>query len=217
MTWIFGYGSIIWRPDFPFVERRQVWVDGHVRRFWQGSPDHRGTPAALGGVVTMVPEEGARCWGMAYRLDPEHEEEVMAALDYRERGGYVRIDVSFRSEEGEEPISGITYIASPENEHFLGPDDLEAMVRQIAGAAGESGRNSDYVINLANHLRDMGLDDPHVFALAEAVKDAVDHVPLSPKAMARLRADQEHEQALERVKSHSELFHGMADTRFIID
>lgn len=147
----------------------------------------------------MVPEPGAKCWGMAYRLDPEHEEEVMAALDYRERGGYVRIDVLFRSSEDEEPTPAITYIASPENAHYLGPDDLEVMVRQIAGAAGESGRNSDYVINLAHHLREMGLDDPHVFALAEAVKDAVDHVPLSPRAMASLRAEQEHSVSEGRV------------------
>lgn len=182
MTWIFGYGSIIWRPDFPYAERTLAFVANHTRRFWQGSPDHRGTPASLGRVVTLVPEEGEVCWGFAYRVAPAHVDEVMAYLDHRERGGYVRISVPFHRATAVcanplhnmgEAIESITYIAAPDNEHYLGPDALPRMVRQIAGAAGESGRNADYVINLAMHLREMGLDDPHVFTLAQAVREAV--------------------------------------------
>lgn len=186
MTWIFGYGSIIWRPDFPYAERTLAFVANHTRRFWQGSPDHRGTPTSLGRVVTLVPEPGAVCWGMAYRIPADRVDEVMAYLDHRERGGYVRINVAFHRaqhvssnplasaefKEGE-GIDSITYIASPENEHYLGPDALPAMVRQIASAAGESGQNADYVINLATHLCEMGLEDPHVFTLAQAVREAV--------------------------------------------
>lgn len=192
MTWVFGYGSIIWRPDFPYAERTLAFVANHTRRFWQGSPDHRGTPTSLGRVVTLVPEPGAVCWGMAYRIAPEHHDEVMAYLDHRERGGYVRINVDFHRADKvvPDPLSSlspsaageasITYIANPENEHYLGPSPLPAMVRQIASAAGESGRNADYVINLATHLGQMGLDDPHVFTLAQAVREAV--AAMSPVA-----------------------------------
>ena len=66
--WIFGYGSLVWRPDIPHDERRPAWIRGFARRFWQGSTDHRGVPEAPGRVVTLVRDEAARCWGAAYRV-----------------------------------------------------------------------------------------------------------------------------------------------------
>src|SRR5581483_11846825 len=65
--WIFAYGSLIFRPDFPWIERRRAFVRGWARRFWQGSPDHRGVPEAPGRVVTLVARDGF-CGGCAYRI-----------------------------------------------------------------------------------------------------------------------------------------------------
>lgn len=180
-TWVFGYGSIIWRPDFEFAEKRTGWVNDHTRRFWQGSPDHRGQPGALGRVLTLVPELGSECWGVCYRLPKEKEDDIMAALDYRERGGYVRINVPFEYEVSPgvtEKVTAITYIASPDNKYYLGPVPMEDMVRQIYFARGESGKNIDYVLNLARHLETMGLADDHIHELAvqlesRAAKEAI--------------------------------------------
>ncbi len=71
-VWIFGCGSLVWRPAFPYARRRRACVRGWARRFWQDSTDHRGTPDAPGRVVTLVPELDATCWGIAYRVEAEN-------------------------------------------------------------------------------------------------------------------------------------------------
>ena len=67
--WIFGYGSLMWHPGFEFSENRPAAITGWMRRFWQGSTNHRGVPGAPGRVVTLMPDESAVCRGMAYRVD----------------------------------------------------------------------------------------------------------------------------------------------------
>ena len=98
--WIFGYGSLVWRPAFPHRERRAAFIEGWERRFWQGSTDHRGVPGAPGRVVTLVPCEGKTCWGMAYHVPGEDVAATLDQLDHRERGGYARRNVTLEFRDG---------------------------------------------------------------------------------------------------------------------
>lgn len=168
-VWIFGYGSLVWRPDFPFVDARPATIAGWTRRFWQGSTDHRGVPEAPGRVVTLVGAPGAVCWGRAYLIGAESREEVIAHLDYREKGGYALRDVEIAFPDGTAPVPGLIYIAGPGNPNWLGEAEIDRIAIQVAGSAGPSGHNVEYVLELARALRDMGADDVHVFELAERV------------------------------------------------
>jgi len=159
-VWLFGYGSLIYKADFPYIERRRASIRGWARRFWQGSHDHRGTPAAPGRVVTLVAEADATCIGVAYLVGPE----TFASLDVREKNGYLRLATDLTLDDGRH-VNGLVYIATPENAAFLGDASERDIARHIARSHGPSGTNRDYLLHLADALRDLGADDPHVFAI----------------------------------------------------
>jgi cation transport regulator ChaC len=159
-VWLFGYGSLIFKADFPFIERRSASIDGWTRRFWQGSHDHRGTETAPGRVVTLVREPGAVCHGMAYLVTPEE----FAHLDHREKNGYLRLATDITFEDGSS-VEGLVYIATHENAAYLGPATEREIAAQIAAARGPSGPNSEYLLELAEALRELGKMDQHVFEI----------------------------------------------------
>jgi len=190
-VWVFGYGSLIWRPDFAYLERRRARLHGWQRRFWQGSHDHRGVPDRPGRVVTLVPSPDGHCDGMAYLVDDATAHLTFEVLDHREKNGYERHEVmleavsrvGIRAREsapttpfarvsaptGKPLIPALVYIAAVDNHAYLGPAPLPEMARQIAQSTGPSGANRDYLLDLARALRAMGTEDPHVFELEAAV------------------------------------------------
>ncbi|MGM0577279.1 MAG: gamma-glutamylcyclotransferase [Myxococcota bacterium] len=171
--WIFGYGSLIWRPDFEFVERREGYIRGWKRRFWQGSPDHRGVVGAPGRVVTLLPDPEARCWGIAYRIAGAEADRILEALDARERAGYERHEVRVHGRDPEARIArALVYVATERNPNFLGPSRAEVMAAHIVRSRGRSGTNSEYLLKLAEALRRMGVRDPHVEELEALVAAA---------------------------------------------
>ena len=169
-TWIFGYGSLVWRPAFPFAERHDAYLDGWARRFWQGSTDHRGVPGAPGRVVTLVREPQARTWGSVYRVAPDRLEEVLARLDHREKGGYERQLVEVRGPGVGRLHPVLVYRATEDNPEFLGDAPLHEIVAQVRRSRGPSGPNIEYVLELEAALGRMGADDHHVTAIAEGLR-----------------------------------------------
>jgi glutathione-specific gamma-glutamylcyclotransferase len=167
-VWLFGYGSLIYKADFPYLQRRPASIANWTRRFWQGSHDHRGTPEAPGRVVTIIEEAGAICHGMAYLVTPE----VFAHLDHREKNGYLRLATMMTFDDGDsdscndsDSAVGLVYIATPDNTAFLGEASEQEIARHIARSTGPSGPNSDYLNHLAHALRELGRHDQHVFEI----------------------------------------------------
>ncbi len=166
--WIFGYGSLMWKTGFPFESSRLSYIDGWSRRFWQRSTDHRGTPEFPGRVVTLVPDRNATCWGMAYRLPRAEADNILAALDYREKNGYVRLTLDVRTVDGEH-LRGLTYYADEHNLEYLGHAPLPEIARQIMHSAGPSGTNKAYILALNDTLLAHDIEDPHVSEITRLI------------------------------------------------
>lgn len=167
--WVFGYGSLIFRADFPFAERVPATIHHWARRFWQGSSDHRGTESFPGRVVTLISAPEAVCWGMAYRIESGKASDVLDHLDYREKGGYERLDIPMRLET-DAVVTGLTYHAVEGNPSFIGDASLTEMAQQISEAIGPSGPNREYLLQLEASLKQHGVRDDHVFELADTLR-----------------------------------------------
>jgi len=163
-VWLFGYGSLIFKVDFPYLQSRPASIRGWSRRFWQGSQDHRGTERNPGRVVTLIEEQDAVCGGVAFLV----EASVFEQLDVREKNGYLRFTTEMTFADGDQD-EGLVYIATRDNEAWLGEASEYHIARQICGAQGPSGPNRDYLIGLATSLRDLGLVDQHVFDIEKHI------------------------------------------------
>lgn len=167
--WIFGYGSLMWRPDFPFVERRAARLTGHHRCFCIVSTHHRGSPQRPGLVLGL--DRGGACQGVAYRVAPEDAARVLQYLRARElvNGVYreallplMLLDKNDISEEasphGErESVQAITYIVERCHPSYAGAPTLSRQAFMIRSARGLSGHNLDYLVNTVRHLQAVGI------------------------------------------------------------
>lgn len=168
--WVFGYGSLIYKVDFDYLESQTAHIFGYERRFWQGSHDHRGTPENPGRVLTLSSVKSARCFGRAFRV----EHSVFDHLDHREKNGYLREQIPIHLTDGRN-VAGLVYIASPDNAAYLGDASVEDIAKHIFRSEGPSGPNRDYVYQLADALRAHNEADEHVFEVEQAIKSLSQH------------------------------------------
>lgn len=156
---IFGYGSLIWRPDFPHVSAHPALLVGWHRSFCIWSHHHRGTAARPGLVLGLRP--GGACRGVAFVVAPEEAAAALAVLDARElvAGEYRRTLRPVRLLDGGTRVAAVVYVADRAAPVFcpgLAPDRAAAA---IALAHGISGANRDYLTNTLAGLRAIGVRD----------------------------------------------------------
>ncbi|XP_055380942.1 putative glutathione-specific gamma-glutamylcyclotransferase 2 [Condylostylus longicornis] len=175
--WIFGYGSLCWNPGFTYTKCVTGYIRGFVRRFWQGSISHRGTPDKPGRVATLCAEKEGITWGCAYKITGR------TALEYLKQrectiGGYVTLDSKFfprvatcDTEFRGEAFPVLVYIATDQNSLWVGDLPIQSIAEQISESSGASGHNVEYVIRLADFMREEipNETDDHLFDLEHRI------------------------------------------------
>ncbi len=186
-AWVFGYGSLIWRPGFDFAERRLATLSGYRRAFCMTSVHYRGTPEAPGLVLALDAEAGARCRGVAYRAPAETAEAVIAYLRERELVSYayreVRLPVALDDDgDGGGEVEALAYVVDRDHAQYRGGLSLEDQAEVIARAVGPMGPNVDYLVNTVESLAALGLADPELERLAELVRLRVEAAQASTRS-----------------------------------
>ncbi|MFK0692412.1 gamma-glutamylcyclotransferase [Mesorhizobium sp. IMUNJ 23033] len=161
--WVFGYGSLIWRPGFAHVETRRARLYGYRRSLCVYSFVHRGTRARPGLVLGL--DRGGSCVGLAFRVPGELRDEVLTYLRerelvtsvYLERQLDIRLDKNGTS--GGETVSAVAFIVDRAHEQYAGGLDAAHAADIVRGAVGQSGRNEDYLLSTLEHLEALGISD----------------------------------------------------------
>lgn len=161
--WVFGYGSLMWRPGFVYEEVRRATLVGYRRCFCVFSTHHRGNAERPGLVLGL--DRGGTCHGLVFRVAAERR---LATLDYltaREQvSGVYRdtlVPVSLDGERGREVLA-LAYIVERRHPGYAGRLELEKQACLIRGACGISGPNLDYLINTLAHLESLGIREPEL-------------------------------------------------------
>lgn len=158
VRWVFGYGSLMWRPGFAYVERQVATLHGRRRAFCIYSVHHRGTATRPGLVLGLAPGGAVR--GVAYRVAEDAWGEVYAYLREREQPTetYVETTATVRLADGRR-VQSLVFISDQAHPQWAGLLSMEGQAQLIAGARGLSGRNVDYLRDLVEHLREAGARD----------------------------------------------------------
>jgi cation transport protein ChaC len=170
--WVFGYGSLMWRPGFEFAERHPATLDGFRRALCLYSYEHRGTEERPGIVAGL--DEGGSCRGMAFRVEARLRAEVHAYLRTRELGRYCYREefapVAVHAPEGTRTAEALCYVVDRTHEQYCGELDLERKTGLVLQGVGISGSAIDYLESLVDSLGALDIHDPGLIELRAAVR-----------------------------------------------
>lgn len=166
--WVFGYGSLMWRPGFDYVERRMARLSGYHRALCVHSYVHRGTPERPGLVLGL--DRGGSCRGVAFRVEPAGRDAVLDYLRARElvTSVYIESHRPVRLDDGAE-VTAVAYVVDRSHVQYAGRLDPAHAIGIVRGAKGQSGANEDYVINTVEHLRSLGIRDHGLEAIVAGI------------------------------------------------
>lgn len=168
--WVFGYGSLIWRPEFDFQERREALLRGYHRSLCLWSRINRGTPERPGLVFGL--DRGGSCRGVAFRIPASQVPATMEALWRREMpsGAYLPKWLGCHTPDG--PVSALAFTINRRTDAYVRDMPQENLIRVIHSAEGRNGPCLDYVVQTASALQQFNIRDRRLQALVQQLQDS---------------------------------------------
>ena len=170
--WVFGYGSLMWRPGFAFIEQVPARLIGEHRALCVYSFDHRGTPEKPGLVLGL--DRGGACRGIAFRVAATQRDEVINYLRGREQTTHVYREVMrsvWLENEARERVSALAYVVDRGHVQYAGRLSLHEQLRYVRQGHGRSGNNRDYVLETVRSIEAQGFRDSPLHQLALLLRD----------------------------------------------
>jgi cation transport protein ChaC len=169
--WVFGYGSLMWNPGFPYRDRVIATLPGYARTFCMRSIHHRGTDEAPGLVLALDEHPGAECQGLAFLVAAQERETTLGYLREREliSSAYLEKMLDIELADGR-TVTAVSYVVDTDHVQYCGGLPLEEQAGIIATAIGGRGPNTEYLYNTALHLAELGIEDAELTWLAERVR-----------------------------------------------
>ncbi|WP_407158429.1 gamma-glutamylcyclotransferase [Bradyrhizobium sp. STM 3557] len=170
--WVFGYGSLMWRPGFDFIEQVPARLIGEHRALCVYSFVHRGTPEKPGLVLGL--DRGGACRGIAFRVPERTREETIAYLRAREQVTSVYREVMrsvWLENDARQRVSALTYVVDRGHVQYAGRLSLHEQLSHVRQGHGQSGANRDYVTSTVKAIEAQGFRDPQLHRLAMMLHD----------------------------------------------
>lgn len=174
-VWVYGYGSLIWRPEFDFLERRLATLHGHHRALCLWSRVNRGTPECPGLVFGL--DRGGSCRGVVYRLAGNAVPDFFPALWRREMstGAYLPRWINCATNQG--AVRALVFIMNRDNPAYIPALPEAELLAVIRRASGTYGPCTEYVIETANALRSAGIRDANLDRITRLLEEQTDLLP----------------------------------------
>lgn len=169
--WVFGYGSLMWNPEFPYDERVLATLPGYARRFCMRSIHHRGTHERPGLVLALDSDDTAECSGLAFSVPDCAQAETLERLRARElvSSAYLERILPVSLADGRQ-VEAAVYVVDTDHAQYCGHLPLEQQAEIIAGATGGRGPNAEYLFSTTDQLGELGIRDSELAWLANRVK-----------------------------------------------
>src|SRR5580692_12108314 len=170
--WVFGYGSLMWRPGFDFIEQVPARLIGEHRALCVYSFDHRGTPEKPGLVLGL--DRGGACRGVAFRVAATLRTHTVEYLRSREQTTSVYHEVMrsvWLENEARQRVSALAYVVDRGHVQYAGRLSPADQLRYVRQGHGRSGNNRDYVLSTVKSIEAQGFRDPQLHQLALMLHD----------------------------------------------